>query len=251
MIKTSQIVSFCNQRVLASEITDFPSACNGLQIQNDGEVSKIGAAVDAGLATFQSASKKEIDFLIVHHGIFWSPPIPLTGVNYQKIKHCLDSNLSVYGSHLPLDRHPEIGNNAILARKIGLKPYGTFLPYEGNDIGLLTTNSLIRAGLHSQLKKIFPSGIIAMEFGSNKPEKVAILTGSGQSAVDKIIEYGSDTLVTGELKQQHFNMAQELKLNLYVCGHYATETFGVDALAKEVSHKFNLPYEFINTKCPL
>ena len=90
-----------------------------------------------------------------------------------------------------------------------------------------------------------------MEFGSANPSKVAILSGSGQSAVNKILDAGSDTLVTGELKQQHFNLAQELGLNLYACGHYATETFGVDALAKEVADKFNLPYEFIETECLL
>ncbi len=90
-----------------------------------------------------------------------------------------------------------------------------------------------------------------MEFGSANPSKVAILSGSGQSAVNKILDAGSDTLVTGELKQQHFNLAQELGLNLYACGHYATETFGVNALAKEVADKFNLPYEFIETECLL
>jgi putative NIF3 family GTP cyclohydrolase 1 type 2 len=90
-----------------------------------------------------------------------------------------------------------------------------------------------------------------MEFGSETPSTIAILTGSGQSAVDKILDAGADTLITGELKQQHFNLAQELKLNLYACGHYATETFGVDALAREVATKFDLPYEFIETECPL
>ena len=85
---------------------------------------------------FQIASKKGIDFLIVHHGLFWTPLSPLTGVNYQKIKHCIDHNLAVYGSHLPLDCHHEIGNNAILASKLELSPLGTFLNYEGNDIGL-------------------------------------------------------------------------------------------------------------------
>jgi putative NIF3 family GTP cyclohydrolase 1 type 2 len=94
-------------------------------------------------------------------------------------------------------------------------------------------------------------GITAIEFGSESPQKIALLTGSGQSAVDKILDAGTDTLITGELKQHHFNMAQELKLNLYACGHYATETFGVDALAQEVAKKFDLMYEFIFTECTL
>ena len=112
-----------------------------------------------------------------------------------------------------LDCHPEIGNNAILAQKLGLLPNGSFLPFEGTDIGLLADSSLKRTELRNQLQDLFPKGMTAMEFGSESPHKIALLTGSGQSAVDKILGAGTDTLITGELKQHHFNMAQELKLN--------------------------------------
>ena len=251
MIRTEDIVSYCDQRTKISEIKDFPGAFNGLQIQNLGTISKIGASVDAGLVPFQNAISKGIDYIITHHGLFWSPPFPITGPAYQKIKLCLDHNLAVYGSHLPLDCHPEIGNNAILAQKLGLVPTSSFLPYEGLDIGLITKNTQSRKDLSNRIESLFPKGINSMEFGTEKPSTIAILTGSGQSAVDKILNAGTDTLITGELKQQHFNLAQELKLNLYACGHYATETFGVDALAQEVAEKFDLPYEFIPSECML
>ena len=251
MIRTEDIVNYCDQRTKISEIKDFPGSYNGLQLENSGEVLKIGAAVDAGLVPFQKAISTGIDFIITHHGLFWTPPIPLINSAYQKVKLCIDHNLAVYGSHLPLDCHPEIGNNAILAQKLQLEPIASFLPYEGVDIGLITKNTQSRKDLSNRLKSIFPKGINSMEFGTDTPSKIAILTGSGQSAVDKILDAGADTLITGELKQHHFNLAQELKLNLYACGHYATETFGVDALAQEVSAKFDLPYEFIETECPL
>ena len=251
MCRTEEIVNYCNQRTKVSEIMDFPGSHNGLQVSNSGEVKKVGAAVDAGLIPFQKAVSANIDFLITHHGLFWTPPIPITHSAYEKIKLCLDNNLAVYGCHLPLDCHPEIGNNAILAQKLGLIPYGSFLPFEGTDIGLLAESSLKRTDLRNQLQDLFPMGITAIEFGSESPQKIALLTGSGQSAVDKILDAGTDTLITGELKQHHFNMAQELKLNLYACGHYATETFGVDALAQEVAKKFDLMYEFIFTECTL
>ena len=251
MVELNEVRNFCDHRVRVNEISDFPGACNGLQLENNGEVSKIGASVDAGLVPFRLAIEKNIDLLICHHGIFWTPPTPLTGSNFEKIKLCIDANLAIYGSHLPLDCHPEIGNNAILADKLGLEPCGSFLPYEGVDIGLLTTSSYDRSELRERLTDLFPHGYHAMEFGMGKPETIAILTGSGQSAVDKILESSADTLITGQLKQHHFNIAQELELNLYVCGHYATEKFGVYALAKEVSHKFDIPYEFIETNCPL
>lgn len=251
MCRTEEIVNYCNQRTKVSEIKDFPGSHNGLQVSNSGKVKKIGAAVDAGLIPFQKAVSANIDFLITHHGLFWTPPIPITHSAYEKIKLCLDNNLAVYGCHLPLDCHPEIGNNAILAQKLGLLPNGSFLPFEGTDIGLLADSSLKRTELRNQLQDLFPKGMTAMEYGSESPHKIALLTGSGQSAVDKILRAGTDTLITGELKQHHFNMAQELKLNLYACGHYATETFGVDALAQEVAKKFDLPYEFISTECTL
>ena len=246
-----EIVHYCDERTERHGVPDFPGAENGLQVANDGQVTKVGAAVDAGFEPFRMAATSGIDFLIVHHGLYWTPPLPLVGHAYEKVKFLLDSNLALYGSHLPLDCHPEIGNNAILARKLELTPCGTFLPHEGVDISLVAEGSESRDNLRSKLENLFPQGITAMEFGSEKPERIAILTGSGQSAVDQILDAGADTLVTGELRQHHFNLAQELHLNLYACGHYATETFGVDALAREVSEKFDLPYEFVETPCPL
>lgn len=253
MINLSDLVGYCDERISVEEIQDFPGAFNGLQLENDGKVSKIGAAVDAGYIPFQKATDRGIDFMIVHHGLFWVPPTPLTESNYLKVKHCMTNNLAVYGAHLPLDCHPEIGNNALLSEKIGFEKYGTFLPYEGKDIGLLAKapSPLSRENIKSRLENLFPKGIQAIEFGSENPTQVAILTGSGQSAVDQIKNQGVDTLITGELKQHHFNYAQEAGLNLYLCGHYATETFGVDALGKELAAQFDLPYEFVETECPL
>lgn len=251
MTKTLDIASFCVSRTMETSIPDFPGSCNGLQVENNGTVTKIGASVDAGIVPFRKAIELGIDFLLVHHGLFWNPPFPLIGSDYLKMKICLEGNLAVYGSHLPLDCHPEIGNNAILAQKLDLRPSGNFLPYEGNNIGLLTEVDYDLAQLKGRLKKLFHSGITAMEFGSKNPKTIAILTGSGQSAVDQIKLAGSDTLITGELKQHHFNIAQESQLNLYACGHYATETFGVNALAQEIAKQFNLPYQFVDTDCPL
>jgi len=251
MVYLNEVVVFCDTRVNKENIPDFPGAWNGLQIENMGEITKVGAAVDAGLVPFRMAIEKGVDLLICHHGLFWTPPTPITGSNYEKIKLCLDNNLAVYSSHLPLDCHPEIGNNALLASKLGLEPNSTFLPYQGTDIGLITTSSYDRNELVDRLTDLFPRGFQAMEFGIGKPEKIAILTGSGQSAVDQILPAGADTLITGELKQHHFNMAQELELNLYACGHYETEKFGVDSLAQEIAQQYKLDYEFIETHCPL
>tara|TARA_R100000027_G_scaffold7932_4_gene5984 strand:- start:5779 stop:6534 length:756 start_codon:yes stop_codon:yes gene_type:complete len=251
MVELQKIVSFCDRRTRRADICDFPPAHNGLQIENNGLVTKIGAAVDAGEKPFQLAADKGIDFLIVHHGLYWVPPVPLTGAAYRKTRTAIERNLAVYGSHLPLDCHPEIGNNALLAKSLDLTRVDTFLPYEGTNIGLITTAPPTRDELKYRLERIFPGGVVSIEEGSERPQKIAILTGSGSSAVEHLASIGVDTLITGELKQHFYNVAQEQRLNLFTCGHYRTETFGVRALAEETAKYFDLPCEFVATDCPL
>ncbi|MEM8867031.1 MAG: Nif3-like dinuclear metal center hexameric protein [Verrucomicrobiota bacterium] len=252
MPSLNDIVAFCDKRSRRTAIKDFDGAYNGLQVENRGEVTKIGAAVDAGLRPFEKAITAGVDFLICHHGLFWTPPTPLTGASYQKVRTAIKGNLAVYGAHLPLDCHPEIGNNALLADALGLQRMGSFLNYEGNNIACIAEGpSGGREALSSNLQKLFPETYQGIEYGSEQPDRIGILTGSGQSAVPHLKANGIDTLVTGELRQHHFNMAQELELNLYPCGHYATEVFGVKALAAEVAEAFGLEWEFIEEPCTL
>jgi len=250
MASLQKIAAFCDKRTRRHEIRDFKGACNGLQFENTGIIQKVGASVDAGLIPFQKAVDRNVDLLIVHHGMYWSPLQPITGVKFQKVNTLLNGGLAVYSSHLPLDCHSEIGNNALLAKEIGLQPTGTFLDYEGTEIGLIT-EGISRLDLIEKLQKTFDDKVQSIEFGSEKPNKIAILTGSGSSAVSELKRIGVDTLITGELRQNHYNQAQEEGLNLYLCGHYATEVYGVCALAKEISQKFEIPWEFIATDCPL
>lgn len=246
-----EVVSYCDGRVKGEQIEDFPGAENGLQVSNNGSVTKIGAAVDAGLIPFEKAIEAKIDFLIVHHGLFWNPLVPITGINYQKMRTLIEGNLAVYGCHLPLDAHPEIGNNALIAKKLELQELEWFLSYQGTNIGLIAEGPESRKELVKRLESLFPKGLIAIEYGSSAPKRIGICSGSGNSAINELLKSGVDTLITGELRQNHFNRAQEEKLNLYACGHYATEVFGVQELAKEVAKKFGLPYEFIETNCML
>ena len=250
MATLQKIAAFCDRRTHRHEIKDFKGAYNGLQFENTGVIRKVGASVDAGLIPFQKAVDRNVDLLIVHHGMFWSPLQPITGANFQKVNTLLNGGLAVYSSHLPLDCHSEIGNNVLLAKEIGLQPTGTFLDYEGTDIGLIT-EGISRIDLIEQLQITFSNKVQSIEFGSKTPNKIAILTGSGSSAVAELKRIGVDTLITGEIRQNHYNQAQEEGLNLYLCGHYATEVYGVCALAKEISRKFEIPWEFIATDCPL
>lgn len=244
------LVAYCDRRTRRAEFKDAPGAFNGLQVENDGWVSKIGAAVDAGLVPFRGAVAAGVDFLIVHHGLFWDAPQPFVGAARQRIATVIQGNCAVYSNHLPLDAHLEIGNNAILARQLGLERNRGFYPNQGGDIGAIAANVHPRAVLRAKLESLYPR-VIALEFGAEAPREVAFCSGSGNGAIGELAAAGVDTLVTGELREDHFNRAQELGLNLYLCGHYATETHGVRALAAELGAKFGLPWEFIATENPL
>lgn len=245
----SDLVTYCDQRTRRSAYKDAPGAFNGLQLANDGRVTKIGAAVDAGVIPFQKAVAAGIDFLIVHHGMYWDMPRPLTGPAYERVRTLIQGNCALYSNHLPLDGHPQLGNNALLAKQLGLKPTRPFLVRDGEPIGNIAASKLTRAAIRAKLEKLYPR-VIAIEYGPEQPTEIAFCSGSGYSATQELLSSKVQTLVTGELREDCFNRAQEEKLNLYLCGHYATEVHGVKALAAELSKKFKLPWEFIATENP-
>jgi dinuclear metal center YbgI/SA1388 family protein len=245
-----QLVAYCDKRTRFARFKDAPGSFNGLQVANDGRVTRIGAAVDAGLVPFRRAVAAGVDFLIVHHGMYWDMPRPLTGPAYSRFAALVRGNCALYSSHLPLDAHPQIGNNALLARQLGLRARRGFMANDGGDIGCIAASSLTRAALRTRLESLYPR-VVSIEFGPGRPAEVAFCSGSGNGAMAALLAAGADTLVTGELREEWFNVAQEHGLNLYLCGHYPTEVHGVRALASELSAKFRLPWEFIATENPL
>jgi dinuclear metal center YbgI/SA1388 family protein len=249
MTSLTDLVAYCDRRTDRVGFKDFPGSFNGLQLANNGRVTKIGAAVDAGLIPFQLAVAAGVGFLIVHHGMYWDQPLPLGAPVHRRVTTLTRGNCAVYSSHLPLDAHPQLGNNALLARQLGLTPRRRFLALEGRNIGCIAPSRLTRAALRQKLESLYPR-VLAIEFGSATPRAIAFCSGSGRSALPELRPAGVDTLVTGELREEHFNFAQEENLNLYVCGHYATEVHGVKALAAELARKFHLPWEFIATGNP-
>ena len=250
MITLRQLVDYCDRRTRRAAFKDAPGAFNGLQLANGGRVTKIGAAVDAGVVPFQKAVAAGVDFLIVHHGMYWDMPRALTGAAYERVATLVRGNCALYSNHLPLDGHPQIGNNALLARQLGLKRSAPFLVRDGEAIGCIAKSPLTRAALRRKLESRY-ARVIAIECGSPAPKSIAFCSGAGNSAVPELVSAGVDTLVTGELREEFFNRAQEEKLNLYCCGHYATEVHAVRALAAELAKKFRLPWEFIATGNPL
>lgn len=249
MIPLSELVEHLNQKISPKTFPDFPGAYNGLQLETSAPIRGIAAAVDASLESLKQAIDGGYNFVLVHHGLFWQSTVPIVGPLYEKFSYLIRNECAVYSAHLPLDAHEEFGNNKLIADLLGLKITGRAFPYQGYPIGFVTEGVRIEELLERLHAKLPPKHV--WHFGSKSPRKIAICSGSGAGVIDHLREEGIDTLITGELRQAHYAQAQELGLNILLCGHYATEVFGVQKLGKKVATHFNLPFKFISSACPL
>ena len=245
MATLSEIVEYSNDYLRVDEIEDWPNALNGLQIENSGQVTKIGAAVDISTRVLSAAAKRKIDFLIVHHGLFWPGVQAVTGSLLRQLKLAFESNLALYSAHLPLDVHSRLGNNAQLAAALRLKSTKRFLKEKGTSVGLKAKTSATRAALVRKLRTAVDGQVKSFNFGPEHPRRIGIITGAAGSAIYRVAEEKIDTFITGEAPHWAAVAAEELGMNLLIAGHYATETFGVKAFAAHLAGKFDLPWEFL------
>jgi dinuclear metal center YbgI/SA1388 family protein len=247
MLSLPEIVRYLDDYLHIREIEDWPNTVNGLQIENSGRVTKIGAAVDVSTRVLTDAAKENIDFLIVHHGLFWPGLRPVTGALRRQLKIAFERDIALYSAHLPLDVHPKVGNNAQLAGLLGLKSTQPFLEEKGQLIGLKARASLSRDELARRLRKALGGPIKVFNFGPKKTKTIGIITGGAGSEIDKVAQEKIDTLITGEAPHWAAVATEELGMNLLLGGHYATETFGVKALAAHLSKRCNSPRVFIGS----
>lgn len=240
------IVKYCDATLRTREVGDYDGAMNGLQVENSGRVTRIAATVDASLATVRLAVAAKADLLIVHHGLFWSPSHPWTGKKYELLRLLLENDLAVYSSHLPLDLHPRLGNNAQLCAALGLKPSRPFMESHGQCIGCETRTKILRDELERKLTRALGAKPKLLPGGPNTCQRIGIVTGGAGSNLAEAAKAGLDTFITGEGPHWTYAMAEELGFNVFYGGHYATETFGVKALAAELSRKFRVPWVFLD-----
>lgn len=241
----SELVEYLDGYLAIDEIPDFPNAINGLQVQGERPVQRIVAAVDATEASIRGAIEAAGDLLLVHHGLFWDGNRAVTGRRYRRLSALLDAGVGLYAAHLPLDVHGEVGNNVILAGELGIELEGTFGTFEGIDVGVWGTLSLKREALAARLDDLLDSRVKLVAGGPDRVERVGVLTGGGGSFVGEALEAGLDALVTGEGAHHTYFDATEGGLNLYYGGHYATETWGVRALARHLADRFDVEWTFL------
>src|ERR1017187_2062342 len=248
MPKTSlaAIAGYCDRILRTEKIGDYDGAVNGLQAGNAGTVTRIAAAVDASLATVKLAIAARADLMVVHHGLFWSPSHPWTGKKYELLRLLVENNLAVYSSHLPLDAHPRLGNNAQLCAALGLKKLRPFFESHGQTIGFQTRAKISRAELAAKLARTTGMQPRVLPGGDRICRRIGVVTGGGGGDLKQAVDEGVDTFITGEGPHWTYAVAEECGINVFYGGHYATETFGVKALAAELSKKFKVPWGFLD-----
>ena len=243
----SQIVSYADEHLRIREIDDWPNALNGLQAENSGAVTKIGAAVDASARTVERANERGVNLLVVHHGLFWPGLQPISGGRRRMFEQIFRSDLAIYSAHLPLDVHSVLGNNAQLAASLGFENTKPFFEVKGQPIGLRTETRISRDELTSKLEQSLGGPVKMFASGPVEAKSIGLVTGGAGSEIYAVAREGIDTFITGEAPHWAAVAAEELGLNLLLGGHYATETFGVKALAAHLSERFDVPWEFIDS----
>ena len=246
MASLHEIVAYLDGELKTASVTDYPGAMNGLQLANAGPVERIVAAVDASLSVIEAAAEGGPGLLIVHHGMFWQGAQPVTGPFYRKLKTAMDAGLAIYSSHLPLDIHPEFGNNILLARRIGLQNPEPFFDQKGLLVGLRGGWCGLRADLRNLLSEALQGPVHLCPGGPDTVSNIGIITGGAGSEVIKVAASGVDSFITGEGPHWSYPLAEELGLNVFYGGHYATETFGVKAISNAAASRFSIPWAFVD-----
>lgn len=246
MVELKNLVSYLDSLLRTKEIKDV--SLNGLQVDGPKTIKRIAFAVDVSSETILAAAQHKAQLLIVHHGLFWGKSHTVTGSLYERLHASLTEDIAIYASHLPLDLHPLLGNNAQLIRILGLKPAGDFAYYKGTLIGKKGVLEKPKA-LADFIKRVNKSlGVrsFVASYGPSKVGFVGVVSGEGSFSLEEANSLGIDTLVTGETNHVSIPVAKELGMNIIFGGHYATETLGVKALQAHVTKKFNIPSVFLD-----
>ncbi len=250
-ISRDELVSFIDELLNTNHYKDY--SCNGLQVQGIQMINKVALLVDASLKGYQLAIEKKCQLIAVHHGIIWDGIRSVSGSSYNHLKFLIDNNLNLYASHLPLDLHPEIGNNAQLATILnlkGLKPFGN---YKGIDIGfegVLDKSTDLKTIIETLSKKLNTQCTV-LPFGKKAISKVAVVSGGAADLLTEAIRKGIGCYVTGEPVHYNYHEALENNINVVYAGHYHTEKPGIQALGAVLQERFGIQTEFIDIPTPI
>jgi dinuclear metal center YbgI/SA1388 family protein len=251
-VALEEVVRALDAELRSADVPDYPGAVNGLQVANSGRVTRVAVAVDASRAAITAAAEAGANLLVVHHGIFWSGVQPLVGVAYERLRTLVANDIAVYASHLPLDLHPTLGNNACLARQLSLEPSEPFARFKTIDVGVAGVADEPTAAVLDRVSAFAArhGGTVrtSIPVAGRRTRRWALCTGGGASSdtLRAARERGIDTLIVGEGPHHTTVEAIEHDLCVLYAGHYATETLGVQAVGGWLEARFRLPWTFLH-----
>jgi len=246
-ISLTEVVAFLDDILQTATTPDYQNALNGLQLTNSGSITRIAVAVDFSTEVVDAVVTAEANFLLVHHGMFWSGLQPFVGGYYSRLRSLLNADVAVYASHLPLDRHGDFGNNVLLARTLGLNIQSGFAHFKDIPIGVQGSSDIETSILVDRVRTFSRKhGGDAIVAGRTSPEartrRWGICTGAGASSdtLNEASREGIDTLIVGEGPHWTAVDAADRGVTIIYAGHYASETLGVYALGSELSRHFQV-----------
>ena len=247
-MKLKELDSYFRSFLSIDELARTDISLNGVQVENSGDITCIAFAVDACMEVFRRAREAGAQMVFVHHGLFWGHEQSVTGNHYQRLKFLLDNNIALYAAHLPLDIHPELGNNVSLAKAAGLTDLEPFGEFRGIKVGIKGKfkTPLTTAQVLSNLGYDSYELLTCLSFGKEKNITGAVITGGGEHDVDAAIDEDIDLYITGDAAHVVYHTCLENKINMISAGHYRTEVYGVQNVAKKVSDELNLKTLFID-----
>jgi dinuclear metal center YbgI/SA1388 family protein len=251
-ITCDELVAFLDDLLDAHEGGDYGP--NGLQVQGRSQITKVVTGVSACLELFERAAAADADAVLVHHGIFWhGMPLPLTGVQHGRVASLIQAGVNLIAYHLPLDRHPDLGNNAVAAREFGLLDIEPFGDAKGLPVGFAGrfAEPVGIRDLARRTLKIFGQEPQVFGRGPERISTLGIISGGAQKELYRAIDEGLDAFLTGEVSEWVMNLAREAGIHYLAAGHYATERLGIRALGRRVADRFDIPVEFIDVPNPV
>lgn len=248
MAKRNEIIEYCNDFLNISEFDDL--SMNGLQVQGREEIRTIVLGVSVSERLFQIAMSENADMIIVHHGAFWKnapSPYVLTGIHGNRMALLIRNEINLAAYHLPLDAHPEIGNNAIIMKKLHIHP---IQPVEVGFLGHLKSAMTMEKFVefvNQELQTIS----LAFPFGSPDVRRILVISGGSSRYYQLALDNNADTFLGGDIKENVVRELEEVGLNFIHAGHYNTEKFGVQALGEKLHQQFHLTCKFVDIPNPV
>lgn len=248
----AKIAALLDETLNVAGVPDYSNAVNGVQLANLGDIERVATAVDFSSETVTGAINAGARLLVVHHGMFWGGVQPITEHRHQRLWSLITHDVAVYSAHLPLDVHPGLGNNALLAKRLGLVPSGGFFKYQTINVGLTGESEVptrVLAEKAGDLAAEFRGTLVTTPFSASRvTRRWGICTGSGadSASLREAAMRGIDTLIVGEGPHHTSVEARELGIVVLYAGHYATETLGVRALGDLLSERFGVTSTFVD-----